>query len=607
MANKDLTGLLDDFNDQDTDEMLSSILGSDESDNKPVKPKQKKSQSKRKDIKIPKAFSDFDSLEDTEKLLEETIAKAEKRQSKNSLKFALPKNEDFEIPEDQKDLLRQQTIAYRSGNLKKFESNLSKEQLTESRSLTRLKDLPVLKTSLKSIPKIKKQKKLSPEIKEALPPETEKIKPDLEMPKLKSGLKPIKKSDSKDQKFDLSILDFEQDFLVSTKGLINKDQLLEILNDTYFQFLEEHEKFDLFNPPKNSMKDSALSILQFLLKPFIKLLKPLIKAPLKFLGKLFKGGLDFFKKSFAKVWKPIQAFLNKVKGFVSKSIQFLKDLASKLMGKISNLFKSIGNKISRIFKGIGNKIGSFFKSIGTKVGNIFSKFKGTFGKLSSKFHGFFDVFRRSFERANKAWSKVKGLIKKAGDALPKAANALKKTGGKLAEKGKSLAKITGRGLKKVPGLAKAGGKAGVKLAGKALGKALPVVAAVDIAAEAGGVAKDIYQKGLFETGDALEREAMEASVGENLLGIFTSPMKMAYHIEALTNKALKKLQPETWIDKMKNKLQDIKESVICEECPIRLRMLELQKQNSEESEVNVIRYPNDGTTVPFSNFQQVGG
>ena len=64
MANKDLTDLLDDFNDQDTDEMLSSILGADESDNKPVKPKQKKSQSKRKDIKIPKAFSDFDSLED---------------------------------------------------------------------------------------------------------------------------------------------------------------------------------------------------------------------------------------------------------------------------------------------------------------------------------------------------------------------------------------------------------------------------------------------------------------------------------------------------------------------------------------------------------------
>ena len=48
MATKDLTDLLDDFNDQDTDEMLSSILGADESDNKPVKPKQKKSQSKRK-------------------------------------------------------------------------------------------------------------------------------------------------------------------------------------------------------------------------------------------------------------------------------------------------------------------------------------------------------------------------------------------------------------------------------------------------------------------------------------------------------------------------------------------------------------------------------
>lgn len=73
--------------------------------------------------------------------------------------------------------------------------------------------------------------------------------------------------------------------------------------------------------------------------------------------------------------------------------------------------------------------------------------------------------------------------------------------------------------------------------GRLIGKVAAPVAVASMVLDAGGTTKDIYQKGLFETGRLYEEEAMRASVGSNLLGLF-NPMKFGYNIDALTKKAL---------------------------------------------------------------------
>lgn len=643
MAEKDLNDLLDDFNDQDTESLMKSILGEDnlpeEEDLKSLKkpkikklvperkpqpkPSGNKSKSKKskKDLSIPDELGTFEGIDDLEGLIDSLVDKSQKEtssKSHNSLKNlkSFDKREEQQYLTDKDmEILKRQTIAYREGKLKDFEEELDKKTLEKSRKNTRITALqkaPKLGQSLKNLPGLKK-KKVEVDVKQA---EFEEKYPDIQPgktiqdvdlppkvfdPNFKSGLasapklKPSKPQSN--EKFDLSLLPFEDDFLISTKGILNQEELSELLLETYHNYLKEHPDFDMFHLKKeDGLGSSLLSLLSGLIFNKIpgliwKLVKGLfsfLKKPGAFFGKLFKSGIAYFKKGIDKVWKPIKEGLNYILENIKKLWSSVKNFFGKYGAKISKWFKDVGSKITQFFGKIGNKISSVFKTLGGKIGNLFTRFSSKFSSIIAKFKSMGGFFTKQL-------AKLKKVVQKSVQAAAKGL----KPAVELTKKGiqKVQSKLAAQGVKRVQ---KAGGKLLVKGATKLAGKAL---ASADMVWDAAVAGKNIYEKGIFGYADDIERQLREESLGGLLLE-GTNLTKFGFVVDELARRGVEGTMNKlkSWGSSLKEKVTKAKKKLAgCDSCPLMLEYKKLEQHPEEEDfeQASFISYDNDGQNAPI--------
>lgn len=606
MAEKDLNDLLDDFNDQDTESLMKSILGEDnlpeEEDLKSLKkPKIKKlvperkpqpkpsgdkpkSKKPKKDLSIPEELGTFEGIEDLEGLIGSLVDKSQKEtssKSHNSLKNLKSFDKQAEqqyLTDKDMEILKQQTIAYREGKLKDFEEELDKKTLEKSRKNTRITALqkaPKLGQSLKNIPGLKK-KKVEVDVKQA---EFEEKYPDIQPgktiqdvdlppkvfdPNFKSGLASAPKLKSSkpqsNEKFDLSLLPFEDDFLISTKGILNQEELSELLLETYRNYLKEHPDFDMFHLKKEGgLGSSLLSLLSGLIFNKIpalvwKLVKgafSFLKKPKAFFNKLFKSGIEHFKKGIDKIWKPIKEGLAHILDKIKKLWSSVKNFFGKYGAKIAKWFKDVGSRLTQFFSKMGNKISSVFKTLGGKIGNLFTRFSSKFSSIISKFKSMGGFFTRQLAKLKKG---------------------IQKTQSKLLVKGAT------------------------RLAGKAL-------AGADMVWDAAVAGKEIYEKGVFNYADDIENQLREESLGGLLLE-GTNLTKFGFVVDELARRGVEGTMNKlkSWGSSLKEKVTKARKKLAgCDSCPLMLEYKKLEQHPEEEDseQASFISYGNDGQNAPI--------
>lgn len=641
MAEKDLNDLLDDFNDQDTESLMKSILGEDnlpeEEDLKSLKkPKIKKlvpehkpqpkpssdkpkSKKSKKDLSIPEELRTFEGIDNLEDLIDSLVDKSQKKtslKSHNSLKSLKSFDKQAEqqyLTDKDMEILKRQTIAYREGKLKDFEKELDKKVLEKSRKNTRILALqksPKLGQSLKNLPGLKKKKV---DVKQA---EFEEKYPDIQPgktiqgidlppkvfdPNFKSGLASAPKLKSSkpqsNEKFDLSLLPFEDDFLISTKGILNQEELSEILLETYSNYLKEHPDFDMFHLKKEGgLGSSLLSLLSGLIFNKIpgliwKLVKggfSFLKKPAAFFGKLFKPGITYFKKGIDKVWKPIKEGLAHILESIKKLWGSVKNFFGKYGAKISKWFKDVGSKITQFFGKIGNKISSVFKTLGGKIGNLFTRFSSKFSSIISKFKSMGGFFTKQLAKLKKA---VQKGVKVAAKGLKPAVELTKKGIQKV------QSKLAAQGVKRAQ---KAGGKLLVKGATKLAGKAL---ASADMVWDAAVAGKNIYEKGVFGYASDVEKQLREESLGGLLLE-GTNLTKFGFVVDELARRGVEGTMNKlkSWGSSLKEKVTEAKKKLAgCDSCPLMLEYKKLEQHPEEEDfeQASFISYDNDGQNAPI--------
>lgn len=641
MAEKDLNDLLDDFNDQDTESLMKSILGEDnlpeEEDLKSLqKPKIKKlvperkpqpkpsgdkpkSKKSKKDLSIPEELGTFEGIDDLEGLIDSLVDKSQKEtssKSHNSLKNLKSFDKQAEqqyLTDKDMEILKQQTIAYREGKLKDFEKELDKKTLEKSRKNTRITALqkaPKLGQSLKNLPGLKKKKvdvkqaefeEKYPDIQPGKTIQDIDLPPKVFDPNFKSGLasapklKPSKPQSN--EKFDLSLLPFEDDFLISTKGILNQEELSEILLETYHNYLKEHPDFDMFHLKKEGgLGNSILSLLSGLIFNKIpgliwKLVKGVfsfLKKPGAFFGKLFKSGITYFKKGIDKVWKPIKKGLTYILENIKKLWSSVKNFFGKYGAKISKWFKDVGSRITQFFGKIGNKISSIFKTLGGKIGNLFTRFSSKFSSIISKFKSMGDFFTKQLAKLKKA---VQKGIKVAAKGLKPAVELTKKGIQKV------QSKLAAQSVKRAQ---KAGGKLLVKGATKLAGKAL---ASADMVWDAAVAGKNIYEKGVFGYASDVEKQLREESLGGLLLE-GTNLTKFGFVVDELARRGVEGTMNKlkSWGSSLKEKVTEAKKKLAgCDSCPLMLEYKKLEQHPEEEDseQVSFISYGNDGQNAPI--------
>lgn len=641
MAKKDLNDLLDDFNDQDTESLMKSLLGEDNlpededlkslqkpkikklaperkpqpkpSDNKP------KSKKSKKDLSIPEELGTFEGIDNLEDLIGSLVDKSQKKtssKSHNSLKNLKSFDKQAEqqyLTDKDMEILKQQTIAYREGKLKDFEEELDKKVLEKSRKNTRILALqksPKLGQSLKNLPGLKKKKvdvnqvefeEKYPDIQPGKTIQDVDLPPKVFDPNFKSGLasapklKPSKPQSN--EKFDLSLLPFEDDFLISTKGILNQEELSELLLETYHNYLKEHPDFDMFHLKKEgALGSSLLSLLSGLIFNKIpgliwKLVKggfSFLKKPAAFFGKLFKPGITYFKKGIDKVWKPIKEGLAHILESIKKLWGSVKNFFGKYGAKIAKWFKDVGSKITQFFGKIGNKISSVFKTLGGKIGNLFTRFSSKFSSIISKFKSMGGFFTKQLAKLKKAVQKsVQAVAKGLKPAVELTKKGIQKVQSKLAAQGVKRAQ-------------KAGGKLLIKGATKLAGKAL---ASADMVWDAAVAGKGVYERGIFGYADDLEKQLREESLGGLLLE-GTNLTKFGFVVDELARRGVEGTMDKlkSWGSSLKEKVTEAKKKLAgCDSCPLMLEYKKLEQHPEEEDfeQVSFISYGNDGQNAPI--------
>lgn len=628
MAEKDLNDLLDDFNDQDTESLMKSILGEDnlpeEEDLKSLKkPKIKKlvperkpqpkpsgdkpkSKKPKKDLSIPEELGTFEGIEDLEGLIDSLVDKSQKEtssKSHNSLKNLKSFDKQVEqqyLTDKDMEILKQQTIAYREGKLKDFEEELDKKTLEKSRKNTRITALqkaPKLGQSLKNLPGLKK-KKVEVDVKQA---EFEEKYPDIQPgktiqdvdlppkvfdPNFKSGLASAPKLKSSkpqsNEKFDLSLLPFEDDFLISTKGILNQEELSELLLETYRNYLKEHPDFDMFHlKEEKGLGSSLFDLLSGLIFNKIpalvwKLVKgafSFLKKPKAFFNKLFKSGIEHFKKGIDKIWKPIKEGLAHILENIKKLWSSVKNFFGKYGAKIAKWFKDVGSRITQFFGKIGNKISSVFKTLGGKIGNLFTRFSSKFSSIISKFKSMGGFFTKQL-------AKLKKVVQKGVQAAAKGL--------------KPIVQMTKKGIQKAQ--SKLLTKGATKLAGKAL-------AGADMVWDAAVAGKEIYEKGVFNYADDVEKQLREESLGGLLLE-GTNLTKFGFVVDELARRGVEGTMNKlkSWGSSLKEKVTKAKKKLAgCDSCPLMLEYKKLEQHPEEEDseQASFISYGNDGQNAPI--------
>lgn len=604
---QDLTDLLGDFNEQDTSnaEFLKSVISSGE-------------------MRLKSSLKDIVELPKKKPELKSSNFITQKSKKSLNLKKDLSsiKNEDTEISKQAKQFVKDLDSDKQTEQIDSVNSTLK-----ETKKKSDLKSLPKSKNINESLP----VSGLNTVIESTEEKEVNQ-KNILEENDLTLETKQFKAD--KDAQYTPKKLPFEKDYLLSTKDLINKEQLLDILNDTYFTYLSKYSDFNLFAPKERGMLSSLGGGLFKIVSKFFGFL---FKKPLIWLGKF---GLKKFKGGLTKVWGTLRQGLdwivNKIMGF----FKGIKEFVSKVLGKIWNFIKGIGQRLGELIKGAAKRISEMFKWLGDKFNSLFSRFKegwnnlknsikGITSKISEKFNGLKDglkgigeaikskfngllehwkSFKESFIKTfNKGKEKIGKGLKVAGEKFTKGKELLQKGTSKLKS---GFSKVTNFAKKVLP---KGSSNIPVKASlGKGLGFAGKLYTAYEISSGGISAAKDIKELGLSGLNEKYRQEAKNMSVGDMLS--FKNVFKIPWIAEELTSRALKKIQPEKLLsnlsDKITGKLKDVRDSTICAGCSVR-KQLELLQKEKEQQDSQVKSLPQvfkeDGENLPFSNFQVVQG
>ena len=201
---------------------------------------------------------------------------------------------------------------------------------------------------------------------------------------------------------------FEQDFLVSTRGLINKDELLRLLISTWEEKMKVHE--DISKDVKergSSGSGSLLGVLPLLGLLFKKLWKGLISIG----SKLAKMGKYLFKKAGFLLSKLKKALIDPV-------IKSIKNLWGKVKKISSNLWKNTKDAVKKSWDSVKKFVKDNYNKVKSKIGEYIKNIKEGFKSLKSKVKSFWNRFKNS-NFVQKIKAGFKNLIKTVSNWIRK--------------------------------------------------------------------------------------------------------------------------------------------------------------------------------------------
>lgn len=178
---------------------------------------------------------------------------------------------------------------------------------------------------------------------------------------------------------------FEQDFLVSTRGLINKDELLRLLISTWEEKMKVHEDISKDIKERGSSESgSLLGVLPLLGLLFKKLWKGLISIG----SQLAKMGKYLFKKAGFLLSKLKKALIDPI-------IKSIKNLWGKVKKISSNLWKNTKDAVKKSWDSVKKFAKDNYNKVKSKIGEYIKNIKEGFKSLKSKVKSFWDRFKNS--------------------------------------------------------------------------------------------------------------------------------------------------------------------------------------------------------------------
>lgn len=511
-------------------------------------------------VDFSKMLDDFNDQDTSDRdLVASLIGDLENRQLKSSVSTHVNSLKNKKLSSNQLNLLKKQATASKRDDLDNFNSQLTREQqkLVEQGSRLVTGERRRQSQSLDNAVQIKRvEKSRAAQAVEQLVPRTVQLnnRQEITSNQYKSGI-------------NVNIINqdlLERDFLFRTNHLLNGDVLLDILNQTYQDFVERNPDFSLFGSSK--ARDKKQSML-------LTALKFLPGFLVSYLSKALSGLATLFGKGLRSIWKPIGKVISQIFNFVKR-----------IAGKAFDLAKTVASTVSRIFNNVFEKIKNILEPIRQTVSTALSKLKARFqsviGKFKTIFYRFKDTFSTTLSKIsyhfNKAKSAFSAIFGKLKSGVGKATTIINNVGKVVRSIGLNGTKIVAAGTKVIPALA-----------------------ALDVARQGLTGFRDVSNNGILNTGNSYARQAASGSVIDNVVGLL-NPMKAAFHVEALVGKALRKLKPDQLISKMAQSLANIRQSS-CSTCPL-AEKLASRNQNVRRDNVIQTSYRTDGNTIPFVRY-----
>lgn len=256
---------------------------------------------------------------------------------------------------------------------------------------------------------------------------------------------------------------FDYDFLISTKGELNKEPLMDILISTWDETHSEEDLKDLEKLKKEkkagSDKDKGLGILDALLGMslfdlFFNPIKSLSKKAFSKLRKIAKKIVNAVKKPFKKIINLFKSGLHKIR-------KQIKNLIKQGQKKVKNLLQEAKKQVKNMIKSAKASAKNIIKSAKNQAKAIAKKAKLAAKKLKAEAK---QILKEAKDSLKNAKNQAKKLLEKSGKKLKSGVNNIKKVAKKSINKAKNITKrVVKSGINKTKNIAK---KSVAKLASK---------------------------------------------------------------------------------------------------------------------------------------------
>ena len=291
---------------------------------------------------------------------------------------------------------------------------------------------------------------------------------------------------------------FDYDFLISTKGELNKEPLMDILISTWDEThseedLDELEKLKKQNKPGSSDDDGS-GILDALLGMsffdlFFDPIKKLSKNAFKRLRKIGRRVVNAIKKPFKKIINLFKSGLRRIK-------RQIKNLIKQTQRRVKNLLKVAKKQVKNMIKSAKASVKNMIKSAKSRAKAIVKRAKDVAKKLKNE----------AKQILKEAKNRAKQLLEKGKNKLKSGVNTVKKVAKKSAQKAKDVVKRVGKSALKA-------GKAGVSKVKNVAKKGLAKVSTKSKNIVKAGVAKskNIAKNGIKLVKDSKAATALKTS------------------------------------------------------------------------------------------------